>query len=143
MDIYAHPHHMTEWSAGKIRSRWDYDCPDYTLEDMKAAGDRLFARCLHMLRPGDIVYTTDAANRRATLIVNVVDTTAGTLAWDIDVAHSEQIVTPKSGLVLRWRGPRGGGWCIVNTEGEVMARDLPSKEDGARRLANMTEARAA
>jgi hypothetical protein len=111
---------------------------------MRMAGNRLFARVTHMLRAGDLIYVTDGANARATFIVNWVDTTAHAVAWDIDATHREEIVTSAAQpYALRWRGVRGGGFAIVDAAGKIIARDIPSRDEANRRLANMIEAKAA
>jgi hypothetical protein len=144
LECFANPRDLTEWSPGAKRSRWDYDAPDHTLDEMIEMGDRYFTNCVHMLRALDLVYVTDASAKRATIVINLVDRVRNTVIWDIDVAHAEHIVMPKTqALAIRWRGPRGGRFAIVDKDGAVVAKDMQSREEAERRLAMMTEARAA
>lgn len=142
LDIRAHPANLTEWAPGQIRSRYDYDVGDHLISEILEAGELYFHQVAHMLRAGDIVYVTDAAGKRATLIVNWVDQVKRTVAFDLDISHDERPVVTAA-YAVRWRGPRGGKFCVVNATGKVVARDCESREEAERRIANLVEARAA
>lgn len=145
LDITAHPHHMSEWGPGNKRSRFDYDSPDHLFDEIQQMGAEYFGRFFwNVLRAGDIVYLTDAAGKRVTLIINHVDQIRRKVDYDVDVVHAEQIVmAADEAYTVRWRGPRGGRWCVVDRNNEVVSRDNASKEEAERRLRNLTEAQAA
>lgn len=144
MDIHAKAEHLHEWSAGLTRSRWDYDSPDYTIDDMLAAGERLFTRLDDRLRASDLVYVTDALNKRATFVINHVDKLNHSVAWDIDVRHDERtLLAQGESYAIRNRGPRNGRFVITDSAGKVIARDLMSRAEADERLASMQQSEAA
>ena len=138
LDIQANPHHFDEWGMGKTRSRWDYDCPDYTLDDMMAAGERYFRSMTTTLRSGDIVHITDSNNKRASIIINIVDDVKKTVAWDLDIIHGEKIVVPPgTDYAIRHRGR--GMFAIIDRKGEIVQGNIASRDEAERRLANLLE----
>lgn len=141
LEITAHPHFMSEWGPGNKRSRFDYDSPDHLFEEIQQMGPEYFGRFFwNVLRAGDIIYLTDAAQKRVTLIVNVVDTTNRKVEYDVDVVHDERVVIASdAAYTIRWRGPRGGRWCVVDRSNEVVSRDNASREEAERRLKNLAE----
>ena len=142
LDIYANRAHLTAWSHGAKRSRWDYDTPDYTFDDMLLAGDRLFGRCIDMLRSGDLIYVTEANNRRFTLIIGLIDEARNTVVWDIDVVHAERIVMPTDATyTIRHRGR--GNFAIIDADGSVVMKGLASREEAEREIAAMVRSAAA
>jgi len=144
MPITANPQHLSEWSAGKIRCRWDYDCPDHVLAEMIEAGEQYFSLATHMLRAGDIIYVTDAANGRATLIVNWVDQTKRIASWDVDATYSERPAKPaEQRYAIRWKGPRGGKFAIVDADNKIITRDLATRDEAERELAVLMRSKAA
>ena len=143
LDISAHPSNLTEWSPGQIRSRYDYDVGDHLLDEIIEMGERYFHQVAHMLRSGDILYVTDAAGKRATLIINWVDEVKRNVAFDLDISHAERPVMGAATYAVRWRGPRGGKFTIFDVDGKIIARDFESRAEADRRIANLIEARAA
>jgi hypothetical protein len=138
LDIQANRHHLHGWSQGAIRTRWDYDSPDFMLDDMIAAGDQLFRACVDLFRSGDIVYVTDAANKRATMIINVIDSVRNTVAWDLDATHSEKIViAPGQAYTIRQRGR--SGFILLDKAGKVIVQGMASREEAERKLASLME----
>lgn len=133
VDVQAYRQYLTEWSAGSVRSRWDYDPPDHSIEDMIAMGDRYFSTVTDLLRHGDLIYVTDANNRRATLVVNFVDLDDRRVAWDIDATHSEQIILqPNQDYCIRHRGR--GRYVIVDKEGRLVKNEIMSRDEAERML---------
>lgn len=137
IDIACNRVYLTEWSAGQNRSRWDYDPPDHTLEDMIAAGDTYFRTVGYLLRSGDLVYVTDAAGKRATLIINIVDQVRGKVAWDLDATHTEKtVVNEGQAYTIRNRGR--ARFSILDRDGKVIIADMASRDEAERELANLT-----
>lgn len=138
LDIQANRHHLHAWSQGAIRSRWDYDSPDFTLDDMMSASDQLFRACVDLFRSGDIVYVTDAANRRATMIINVIDVVRNTVAWDLDVTHAEKVIVgANQSYTIRQRGR--SGFVLLDKAGKVVIQGMASRDEAERELAARTK----
>lgn len=141
LDIAARHADLDEWGPGKTRSRYDYDARDHLFSEIKQMGAEYFGRfCWDRLRSGDIVYLTDAASKRYTLIVGVVDQSAKKVWFDVDREHVDEVVIGDDEVyTVRWRGSRGGRWCVVEHGGKVVARDLESREAAQRAQAIMIE----
>ena len=137
LDIQANRHHLHAWSHGATRTRWDYDSPDFMIEDMVSAGDQLFRACADLFRSGDIIYVTDAANKRATMIINVIDLVRNLVAWDLDATHAEKIVTGGQAYTIRQRGR--SGFVLLDDAGKVIKQAMASREEAERALASLME----
>lgn len=138
--LYAQPNELDEWGPGKFRSRWDFKTSNHTLQEIVDTADKYFSRCFLSLRAGDIVTVFTADHRRATLVIDHIDTRTHDVAFSIEREHDDQPILAKSEeLAYRWRGPRGGGHSIVDSSGAVMQSGFASKEEALRRIANLNE----
>ena len=45
------------------------------------------------------------------------------------------------GITVRWKGNRGGKWCIVDGEGAAIEKNYENRGEAERRLANILEAK--
>lgn len=138
--IYAQITNLDEWAAGRKRSRWDYSTDDHLIEEILKQGETYFSRCCRSLRQGDIIHVTDAAQNRVTFLVDTVDSEARKVALSIDIEHAAQPVVPHGeAFTVRWRGPRGGLFCILDDKGEIYERDIATKVEAERKVANLLE----
>ena len=141
--LRADPSRLHCWADSGYRSRFDYDTDEHILSEIFS--ESYFATAYHKMQPGDILYVTDAAKQRATLIVSDVDRTTHRVMLDLDTTHTQVPLTAESagndtGYAIRWRGGRGGKFCIVSAKGELIQSDIASKHEAERLLKNMTEA---
>jgi len=138
--LYAQPNELDEWGPGKFRSRWDFKTSNHTLQEIVDTGDRYFARCYLSLRAGDILSVVTADHRRATIIIDHIDERTHGVAFSIEREHDDQPIVPKTEeYAYRWRGPRGGGHCIVDGSGAIIKTDIASKDDAIRQIANLKD----
>lgn len=122
---------LDTWCPAINRARHDYDSPDHVLAEMMH--ESYFGDFHQRFRKGDIVYVTDAANERVTLIIDDVDKIARKVRFSVDAVHTPQVVTADpegvdDGLSIRWRGPRGGLFAVVNAKGEILKRDITTRQ---------------
>ena len=138
--------HLSRWADSRVRSRFDYDTPNHTLAEIMS--DVYFSTMYDEFRQGDEIYVTDAAQARAKLVVADVDDVAHLVRIDLDTTYTQTPVTasgtaPDTGYAIRWKGPRGGKFVIVSSDGDVVHRDIQTKHEAERQLANMLEKAAA
>lgn len=135
---HARQHWLRSWGLTTNRGRHDYDCPDHLLSEMMDAS--YFGAIPQCFTTGDFVYVTDAATEMATLIVDEVDI-INRRVWTSVLerlttkpntqAHPE---TKDSGLTVRWKGPRGGRFCIVDKDNNIVTKDFRTKEEAWKAL---------
>lgn len=139
---------LMTWGLQGHRGRYDYVCPDHLISEM--FNDYYFGAIPTNLREGDEIYVVDAAMQEAVLRVDgvhkdekrVVLSLRETYAFKPAMqAHSEQAEPPA--FTVRYRGRRGGEWCIVNADGAVVEKGYAAKGEAERRLANILEQKAA
>ena len=133
---------LFRWADSAVRARFDYDTPEHILVEIMT--DVYFSTLYREFRAGDLIYVTDGAQQRATLIVADVDEISHVVRLDLDTTHTQTPLTAQSatvddGFAIRWRGGRGGKFCIVSSAGEIVARDIATKHEAERRLVNMLE----
>lgn len=140
-------------AAGTGRSRHDYDCPEHLIAEM--LNDAYFRTVMHLIEAGDLIWITDGASEQAVIRVNHVDRQLQRVAVSLVERIIEVPVTATveqvggnmaivdHGLTLRNRGPRGGLWCIVDKDNNVIERDMRTKAEAERRLMAMTSQAAA
>ena len=152
--LYAIEKYFGTWAVGRNavgtgRSRHDYDCPDHLLAEMLNEG--YFRTVRHMLAGGDLIWVTDAANETAVIKINDIDERLQLVFISLVERISERpitatVVTDQSGLpkiedmglTIRNRGPRGGLWSIIDAEGNVLKRDMRTRDEANRELTKMS-----
>lgn len=156
--LHAFEKYFATWATSKNavgtgRSRHDYDCPEHLIPEM--LNDAYFRTVRHLVEAGDLIWITDAAGEQAVVRVNHVDPQLQRVAIslverivEVPVTATVETVgsTPQvvdHGLAVRYRGPRGGMWCIVDKDGNVIERDMRTKPEAQRRLDAMTSQAAA
>jgi len=142
MSLRAQRKSLSRWADSQTRARFDYDTNEHLMGEM--LNDAYFSTMYADFRPGDLIYVTDAAQQRATLIVADIDPVSHLVRLDIDTTHTQAPVTAvekgnDAGFAIRWKGPRGGKFWIVSNTGEMIERDIESKHEAERRLKNMLE----
>ncbi len=142
LDIAAKIADLDEWGPGKTRSRYDYDTSEHLFAEIRQMGPEYFGRyCWARLRPGDVIYLTDAAGKRFTLITNIVDPSAHKVWYDVEREHDEDsILGEDEPYTIRWRGARGGRWCVIGPDNKVESRDHLTREAAQRVLLNLKDA---
>lgn len=129
--LKAREKYLHTWASGVKRSRHDYDSPEHLIEEMMS--EIYFSDCHMRFSPGDLIYVTDAANQRVTLLINDVDKVTRAVKFSVELYHTDKPITanPDSpdGLSVRWRGPRGGLFCILDAEGKVIRAGLKSRQE--------------
>lgn len=135
--VLARQNWLHSWNINARRGRFDYECDEHTIEEMMNAS--YFGAIHQALKEGDVLYITDAKQDRVTVEIDQVDA-ANRMVWFsvIEKVESKPItaVSPieDSGLAIKWRGPRGGMFCIVDKTGAVLKSDLRNKEEATRAL---------
>lgn len=134
----ARQHWLRPWGLSTVRARHDYDCPDHLISEMFDAS--YFGAIPQCFTPGDFIYVTDAAQDMATLVVDEVDL-SNRRVW---TSVMERIVTKPNtsphpekadpGMTVRWRGPRGGRFCVVDKENNILLKDFRTKEEAWKAL---------
>lgn len=141
--VFARREWLQAWSTTSKRVRWDYDTKDHVLSDMldntywasvAAKSDRDDG-----IRDGDMIYITDAANERCTIEVTAVDIAKSRVLVSL-IEKVEAVPVTKAGGIdepyyVKWRGPRGGGWCIMRPgEPEPVEKGFTQREDAETRM---------
>lgn len=130
---------LSTWSGGAKRARHDYDSNDHLLEEM--LNDTYWSTCIHRLNAGDYIYVQDAANQRAILLVDEIEPKTRRVWISVDERREARPVTDDSGLTVRWRGPRGGMWCVVNRDSRIISAGYRTRRDAEVRLSQILEDR--
>lgn len=139
--LTANPKHLHAWKLGTQRQRFDYETPDHLLSEM--THHEYWSTVMHEIEPGDLIHVTDAATEGAVIKIDWKDTVARTVGTSLIERVSETPVVGASGYTIKWRGPRGGGWCVVDGKGAIVMKELASKEDAQRHMLMLAEQKAA
>ena len=135
--IIARQHWLSSWNIGTQRGRHDYDCEDHVIEEMQNAS--YFGAIYQCFNPGDYIFVTDARQEHVTFVVDDVEP----IERKVHISLVERLVmkpitasndTYDSGLTIRWRGPRGGLFCIVDADNEVIEKGFRTKGEAERAL---------
>ena len=122
--VYARRQDIEQCWATSTCQQLTLVTPHHLLEEMIEMGDEYFSHAYQSFDNGDIIIVTDAAMQRAMFLVENVNL----LTHRVQISLIErQIVRPCTGdvdgLTVRWRGERGGKWCVVNALGESISMD--------------------
>lgn len=139
--LTANPKHLHNWSLPTTRSRFDYDSPDHLLSEMMH--EHYWGTVMVEVQPGDLIHITAADTEQAIVRIDWKDDTARTVGMSVMERLTERPVLTTCGFTVKWRGPRGGYWCVVDAEGTILARDMRTQAEAARRMEMLTEQRAA
>lgn len=135
--VMARQQWLHSWNIDAQRGRHDYDCDDHLIKEMENAS--YFGAIYQCFRRGDYIYVTDAAQEMIVFVVDDVDA-PNRKVWCSVLERLEtrpltaETGTIDSGYTIKWRGPRGGLWCIVNKDGEVQEGEYKNKEEATRAL---------
>ena len=138
--------------AGLARSYYSYDSKDHLWEEMQHA--RYWGPLLAYVQAGDRLIVTDAAMREYEIRIDEADKNSQRAWISIKVGRkdgeilyrpitSADATIEDQGLTVRFMGPRGGQWCVLDGEGNTIAQDSPGRADAERKMANLLETRKA
>jgi len=107
---------------------WAYKSDQHLHSEMEHP--KYFGMIRARLVAGDHIYATDAAMNYKTYMIDHVDQEAQEVRLSVLTVHTAvPVMAEDEGEhTWRWRGPRGGGHCIVDAKGEVVTADFPSRE---------------
>jgi hypothetical protein len=144
MTARANHRYLDYWGvATASRSRHDYICPDHTLKEMMHEG--YFDPVKDNLRVGDLLYVVDAEDKMATFRIAHIDRRARKVEFDVVERFEARPVIDAGNLSVRWRGPKGGKWCIMrgtDKDAEIVERDFDTREQAEHRMKEMAKAAA-
>lgn len=138
--VAARQHWLHSWNIDTQRGRHDYDCPEHTLEEMMHA--RYFGAIHQCFKRGDYVYVTDGEQKLCTLLIEDVDAENRQVRFSVLEKFETNLVTADSeekdtGMAIKWKGPRGGLFCIVDKDGKVLKSELRNKVEAQRAMDEM------
>lgn len=89
---------------------------------------KYFAVIRERIREGDQIYAIDAAMEFKTYVVETIDREAAEVHLSVlQTQKAVPIMAEGEKYAYRWRGPRGGGHCIVDADGKVVQGDFNSQ----------------
>lgn len=141
--LFANPKDFSTWAparTGDGRSRHDYDCDDHLLSEMMS--ETYFGTILEELRPGDLIWITDTQKEQAVIRIDWIEKGARKVGFSVQERVTERPIVGTDGLAVKYRGPRGGLWCIIDAGGEILSKDHRTREE-AERARDIVKARAA
>lgn len=138
--MYANRAHLIPWSENGLIGRHDYVSPDHLIHEMLT--ETYFGGVLERLRVNDLIYVIDAERAMATFRIDWVDPQSRSVGFSVVERLTERPVVGTDGLAVKWRGARGGRWCVLDAEGTILSRDHISKDD-AERAREIMKAKAA
>jgi hypothetical protein len=136
------------WGIQGHRGRYDYVSPDHILSEM--LNDYYFGGIPHNMREGDEIYVVDAAMVEAVLRVDGVYKDEKRVALSLREthafkpaikAHSDVVEVETPALTVRFKGRRGGNWCVIDADGAIVEQGYQARGEAERRLAMILEAR--
>src|SRR5262245_11298609 len=143
----ARLHNLEQWGLNTHRGRFDYVSQDHLLSEIM--NDLYFGILIGnvKLRQGDLIHVTDAAMDEAVLRIDGVYSEEKRVQLSLREVHAfKPAVKAHSeaadpGITVRFKGNRGGKWCILDGEGTVVEKGYETRGEAERRLANMLEAK--
>ncbi len=144
--LLARQQWLHSWNIDTQRGRHDYDCEEHKLEEMMSAG--YFGAIHQCFKRGDYIYVTDAEQKLTTLVVEDVEPANRLVRFSVLERFETKLVTADSdekdiGMAIKWKGPRGGMFCIVDKEGNVLQSELRNKVEAERAMAELVGKREA
>lgn len=138
--IAARQDWLSQWDTGTKRGRFDYDCSEHLLEEMNNAS--YFGSIYHCFNAGDYIFVTDAKDEHSTFVIDSVSPAERKVWFSIVERFVTTPVTASTedydcGMAIKWRGPRGGMFCIVDGENNVKGKDYRTRVEAERELQAM------
>lgn len=130
--LFAMRQNLSTWATSAKRSRHDYDSDNHLLDEMMHT--RYWGTIIDLIEPGDIIHITDGAGSQAEIRIDWKRDGEMTVGYSFIREIEEQPVLSNAGFSLKFRGNRGGYWCIVNAEGDVVEGNIIDKRDAMKRL---------
>lgn len=129
---------LETWNGSASRARHDYTTDQHLMQEM--LDDEYFGALHYRFRVGDLVFVTDAAHNRATFIIEDIDSTYRKVRFSLLRTHYVQPITKPAadkadpGLTVRFRGPRGGQFCIVDQNDQIISGGHRTKREAEEKL---------
>lgn len=145
--VYCLESWLETWNGQATVCRHDLHAKEHLIPEM--LNESYFGQLHWRLRIGDLIFVTDAACNRATFLIEDVDPLERRVRFSILRTHYVEPITKPGpneedpGITVRFRGPRGGGWCIVDGGNQIIVRDLRTKKDAEEAMALMIAKRKA
>ena len=138
--VLARQSWLHNWNIDTPRGRLDYDCDEHTFDEMQDAS--YFGAIFSALKQGDLLFVTDGKQDRYTIEIGLVDATNRKVWFSIVEKFATKPVTASSpeedpGVVIKWRGPRGGMFCLVDKDGNILKSDLRNKPEAEKALSEL------
>lgn len=138
--VLARQSWLHNWNIDSPRGRLDYVCDEHVLDEMMDAS--YFGAIHNALKAGDLLFVIDAKNERTTIEIDRVDGTNRKVWFSIVEKFTSKPVTATApgfdpGVSIKWRGPRGGMFCLIDKDGNILKRDLRNKEEAEDALAKL------
>lgn len=133
--LYANPRYFSTWAHGSNakgngRSRHDYDCPEHVSAEMMT--EDYFGTLGDLLATGDLVHVSDAETAQMVIKIDWVDAKLRRVGFSVQERITERAVAGDDGLAVKYRGPRGGLWCVIDGEGGILAKDCRTRVEAER-----------
>lgn len=107
-------------------ARYSYKHEHHEMKDFK--NPRYWGLLYKILQPMDMIYCVDANMKRCTLLVEEIDDLNKEVILSVEMEHDfKPMLAEGQKLTYRYRG-RGGGHCIVDADGNVVRKELRSKQ---------------
>lgn len=130
---FANPAEFSTWAparTGGARSRHDYDSTDHKLEEMMS--ESYFSTLIGEMEQGDLVWITDAEGEQVVVKIDWIDSKQRRVGFSVQERIKDNPVAGSDGLAIKNRGPRGGFWCLLDAKGDVIQRDMRSRDEAER-----------
>lgn len=132
-ELFANPSCLSTWAparTGSGKSRHDYDSKDHVLSEMM--NETYWSTLIGDIVPGDLIWITDAESAMAIIRIDWIDTKARTVGISLQERLTERAVVAGDGMAVKYRGPRGGLWCVLDDAGEIISRDNRTRDEAER-----------
>jgi hypothetical protein len=135
MTLYANPKYFATWATsgngkGNGKSRHDYECTEHTLSDMQT--EDYWGTLAEQLAPGDLIWVKDAAIEQMVVSIDWVDARLRRVGFSVQERIVERAIVGSDGLAIKYRGGRGGLWCVLDADGEILSRDHRTRVEAER-----------
>lgn len=133
--LYANPKYFSTWAHGSNakgngRSRHDYDCTEHLIAEMLT--EDYWGTLAVDLAPGDLVWITDATTEQAVIRIDWVDIATRRVGLSVQERITEHAVVGAGDFAIKNRGPRGGFWCVIDANGDIVKRDIRTRDEAER-----------
>jgi len=134
-ELVADPRGLSTWAHGAnrngvARSRHDYDSKDHIIDDMMHEG--YWRSVQDDIEQGDLIWIIDAKQEQCLIRIDWIDKGLRKSGFSLVERISEHAVAVSAGYAIKWRGPKGGFWCVIDGEGVVVRDGHRTRQDAER-----------